>query len=173
MITRKKPQSFRPLLALAACALSLSYGAQLTIADDKPGKLTGKAIGTPGSYQDGGNDRDKAFDGDTGTFFDAPEDTNGNDVWVGLDLGEGKEAQVKRIRYFPRSDFPARMVGGKFQGSDTADFKNPVDLSTIDAEPFEWVEIKKVNTEKKFRYLRYTSPNDGWGNVAEIEFYTQ
>ena len=163
----------------AACALMASvlgvFGAARLRADDaKPTKATGKVIGTEGSYQDGGADRSKAFDGDTGTFFDAPEATNGNGVWVGLDLGEGKDAQVVKIRYFPRGEFPARMVGGKFQGSSTADFsKDVVDLHTITAEPFEWMDVTKIDSDKKFRYLRYLSPDDGWGNVSEIEFLTK
>ena len=51
----------------------------------------------------------KVFDGDIASFFDAPEGTNGNGVWAGLDLGEGKDAAVTKIRYYPRADFPARL----------------------------------------------------------------
>ena len=46
-------------------------------------KLTGTKIGTPGSWNNGSNTFDKAEDGNTGTFFDAP---NGNGNFVGLDL---------------------------------------------------------------------------------------
>ncbi len=158
----------------AACALTASAfcAAGPVIAQEAKTKLTGTVIGTPGSYQDGGSDKAKAFDGDTETYFDAPEDTNGNGVWVGIDLGEGKDAQLAKIRFYPRSDFGTRMVGGKFQGSDTADFsKNVVDLFTIANEPLggEWTDATKIESDKKFRYLRYLAPDDGWGNVAEIE----
>lgn len=161
---------------IAACALSVTLGislcASLALAAEWT-ILKGTVIGTEGSYQDGGNDRSKAFDGDHSTFFDAPEDTNGNGVWAGIDLGEGKAAQVMKIRYYPRDEFPGRMVGGKFQGSDTPDFKDAVTLHAIDTEPFEWMEVKKVDSDKKFRYLRYLAPDDGWGNVGEIEFLTK
>src|SRR6516162_9846013 len=48
-------------------------------------KLTGKVIGLEGSWNDDGNTRDKAFDGDLDSFFDAPEG-HMDDAWIGLDL---------------------------------------------------------------------------------------
>ena len=153
-------------LVLSIGSAPLAFAAEWTI-------LKGTVIGTEGSYANGGNDRAKAFDGDHSTFFDAPEDTNGNGAWVGIDLGEGKATQVMKIRYYPRDDFPGRMIGGKFEGSDTADFKEVVTLHTITEEPFEWMDVKKIDSDRKFRYLRYVSPNDGWGNVGEIEFLTK
>ena len=153
-------------------ALSVSVTAPMVFAAEWT-ILKGTVIGTEGSYANGGNDRSKAFDGDHGTFFDASEDTNGNGVWVGIDLGEGKAAQVMKIRYYPRDEFPGRMVGGKFEGSDSPDFKEAVTLHTVTEEPFEWMEVKKIDSDRKFRYLRYVSPADGWGNVGEIEFLTK
>lgn len=161
---------------LFVCALGATLGIALGSSRTLAAEFTvlkGTVIGTPGSYQDGGNDRSKAFDGDHSTFFDAPEDTNGNGVWTGLDLGEGKATQIMKIRYYPRDDFPGRMVGGKFQGADNPEFKDAVTLHTIEAEPFEWVEVKKIDSDKKFRYVRYLAPDDGWGNVGEIEFLTK
>ena len=171
MLAKKFPR--RRFMACAlGVAFGISVGAPLALAAEWT-ILKGTVIGTEGSYQGGGNDRSKAFDGDHSTFFDAPEDTTGNGVWTGIDLGEGKAAQVMKIRYYPRDEFPARMVGGKFQGSDTPDFKDAVTLHAIDAEPFEWMEVKKIDSDKKFRYLRYLAPDDGWGNVGEIEFLTK
>ena len=46
-------------------------------------KLSGTIIGTPGSWNNGGNTKEMAMDGSLSTFFDAP-DANGD--WVGLDL---------------------------------------------------------------------------------------
>lgn len=160
------------LVGTLGVALGLSLGVHQSLAAEFT-VLKGTIIGTPGSYQDGGNDRTKAFDGDHSTFFDAPEDTQGNGVWAGLDLGEGKAAQVMKIRYYPRDDFPSRMIGGKFEGADNPDFKDAVTLATVDAEPFEWMDVTKIQSDKKFRYLRYVSPNEGWGNVGEIEFLTK
>jgi hypothetical protein len=137
-------------------------------------KLTGKVIGTEGSYNDEGNTRDKAFDGDLDTFFDAPND-HGDDAWVGLDLGSPKV--ITEIKYAPRSDqrdmMQRRMIGGIFQGCDSADFHTKItDLTAIKSKPeaakFTSVQISNTNA---FRYVRYLSPPQGIGNVAEIEFW--
>ena len=45
-------------------------------------ELTGNDYGTPGSYSNQGNTFDKALDGNTNTFFDAP---TGDGAYVGLD----------------------------------------------------------------------------------------
>jgi hypothetical protein len=47
-------------------------------------KLTGKGLGTPGSWDNGGNTFDKALDGDTATFFGGP-DATGNHVGIEVD----------------------------------------------------------------------------------------
>lgn len=135
-------------------------------------KLTGAIIGTPGSYQGAGNGREKAFDGSIATFFDAPESTNGNGAWAGLDLGSA--LVVSRIRYAPRTNWSDRMLGGKFQGSNTPDFSSGVtDFTTIVSQPVEGIYTSvNIGTGTAFRYVRYLSPNGGWGNVSELEFYT-
>ncbi len=158
-------------LAVCAPALVAPARADAPVAPAAAKKLTGTAIGTPGSYQDGGNTIAKAFDGDINTFFDAPESTNGNGTWVGLDLGSAKT--ITKIRFVPRSDFPGRMVGGKFQSSTTKDFVKPVDLFVIKDEPAvgSFAELKTLLSKDAFQFVRYLSPDDGWGNVAEIEFY--
>jgi hypothetical protein len=82
------------------------------------------------------------------------------------------------IRYYPRAGFPDRMVGGKFQGSN--DF-NPavltsgtwdtlVTLATVTNAAWNIVDLD-IDL-KAYKYLRYYDPNQGSGNVAEIEFYT-
>jgi len=47
-------------------------------------KATGTVFGSPGSYQNSGNDYTKAFDGNTATYFDYSQDYGG---YTGLDLG--------------------------------------------------------------------------------------
>ena len=136
-------------------------------------KLTGRIIGTPGAYGGEAADIAKAFDGDTSTFVDAAEGTAGNDCWVGLDLGAPKT--ITKIRFFPRAGWTRRMTGGRFQGSDTPDFHSGVkDLYTVFSEPRDgqWTDTTDIISARTFRYVRYLSPDDGWNNVAEIEFYT-
>lgn len=132
-------------------------------------RLTGTVIGTEGSWSDSGNTTLKVFDGDLNTYFDAP---TGNDCFVGLDFGSGMSRIITQINYCPRSDFPSRMVGGIFQGANQADFSDAVTLYTITSQPAKGVftSVDLTNTTA-FRYIRYLSPNDGFGNVAELEIY--
>jgi hypothetical protein len=135
-------------------------------------KLTGRIIGIPGSFNNGPTDITQAFDGSTATFVDAAASTSGNDCWLGLDLGIPK--RITRIRFYPRLGWTARMAMGKLQGSSAADFAKPVDLYTLEDEPKngQWTEITGILSESPFRYVRYLSPEDGWNNIAEVEFDT-
>jgi hypothetical protein len=137
----------------------------IDIGSTTPTKLTGTVIGTTGSW-DGASTRDKAFDGSLSTFFDA---ATGNGVWAGLDLGSNKA--LSQVKYAPRSDFPSRMAGGKFQGSSSADFSSGVnDLYTISSTPTTGALISQ-SISGNYRYVRYLSPDGGWGNIAEVEFW--
>lgn len=129
-------------------------------------KLSGTVIGTDGSWGGSGNTRDKAFDNNVFTYFDAPEDI----AWAGLDLGAAYK--VTGIRFVPRQGLTYRMMNGKFQGSNTADFSSGViDLYTVTADPaFDWNCVTITNTST-FKYLRYICAVGGVGNVGEIEFY--
>lgn len=101
------------------------------------GKLAGKVIGTEGSWDDGGNTREMAFDGDPGTYFDAPGEAASR-AWVGLDLGSAQV--IAQIKYAPRAAHAHRMVGGRFQASNAADFSfGVVELYRITAAPPEGV----------------------------------
>lgn len=62
-------------------------------------RITGKIIGTPGSYEGLPRTLDKAFDGDVLTFFDPPAPDS---AWVGMDFE--KKVAISLIRYLPRND---------------------------------------------------------------------
>lgn|GEM_PF-633789 len=132
-------------------------------------ELTGSIIGTDGSWSNSGNTKHKVFDKDINSFFDSP---SGNGSWAGLDFGSETKYVISHISYCPRADFPGRMIGGVFQGANQADFSDAVTLYTITEQPaaaaFTTVEI---DNKTAFRYFRYLSPNDGYGNVAEIEVF--
>ncbi len=128
---------------------------------------TGTYLGTTGSYSGTTTDSgDKAFDGNTATFFDA---TNASGNWVGLDLGTAYN--IAELRYYPRASHPSRMNGGVFEGSSTADFSSGVvTLYTISTTPsVAWTTVTTV-ASGPFRYVRYVAPSGSYGNVAEIEF---
>jgi hypothetical protein len=139
------------------------------------GRLGGVVIGTPGSWQgDPAATREAAFDGNLATFVDAKEP---NGAWTGLDLGVGGAARVTEILFAPRAQpggdeaLRARMVGGRFQGANKADFSDAQDLAAVAATPMPGLVNKlPVGNAGRFRYLRYLSPEGGNCNVAEIVF---
>ncbi|MDL2143844.1 Ig-like domain-containing protein [Flavobacterium tructae] len=126
--------------------------------------LSGSSFGTAPYYSY--STYDKAFDGDLSTTFQASTTNNG---YTGLDFGTAKV--VKGIRFYPRATRESRMTGGKFQGSNVADFSSGVvDLYTIPSVPIlGWNEVT-VSNDTAFRYVRYLSPAGGYCNVAEIVF---
>lgn len=132
------------------------------------GRITGAIIGTNGSYNNLGNTKLKVFDGDITTFFDS---SVGDNSYAGIDAGSA--TSIQGIRFYPRTGSESRMVGGYFQGSNSAAFTTDSEVlyTILSAPKAEWTCIN-VGTTKKYRYIRYVSPVGGWGNIAEMEAYT-
>jgi len=130
--------------------------------------LTGAIIGTPSG--DPSHAAKNTFDSDLTTYFVAP-DANG--AWVGIDLGTGNERALTAIRFCPQVGQAVRVVGGVFQGANTENFDDAVTLSTVTSLPWESAVYTTIaiNNDSRFRYLRYMSPNGGFANIAEIQFY--
>jgi N-acetylneuraminic acid mutarotase len=131
--------------------------------------LTGTIIGTSGSYLNHGNTIANVFDGNLNTYFDAP--ISGG-AWVGLDLGSTNV--ITKIGFAPRSGYGSRMVGGVFQGSNTADFSSGVvDLSAIrQTPPSGIINFRNISGTAAYRYVRYLSPaTGGSGNIAEMQVF--
>jgi hypothetical protein len=126
-----------------------------------------RLIGTAGSYQNQGNTIANAVDKNVSTFFDAPVATG---AYVGFDYGSPQV--IKQISFAPRIKFAARMVGGLFQGSNSADFSNAVTLYQVTTAPVVG-QLTTVNispAKGAFRYVRYLGPADSYCNIAELEF---
>lgn len=132
-------------------------------------QLHGKVVGTDGSWHDSGADKFCVFDGWTENYFDAPS----GDAWVGLDLGEGVRASVYGVKYCPRKGFAGRMVGGKFQASNNADFSGEVlDLFTVRSEPVDdEMTTQQTRHGGAFRYVRYVGPSGSNCDVAEVQYF--
>jgi len=136
-------------------------------------KLTGSVIGTLGSYgNNAARTRDKVFDGDISSFYDAATDGG----WPGWDLGKERLWRLDSLRYVPRESLPARMVNGMFQLASVSDgvdtFEAQETLVTVTAQPPTGVYTHvSIQLDKRFRYLRYLPPSGGWGNIAELEAY--
>ena len=74
-----------------------------------------------------------------------------------------------QARFVPRSGYEYRMIGGKFQGSN--DGTAYTTLATITQSPVRGqYNTVKFASPAFYRYLRYLSPNNGYGNIAELEF---
>jgi len=132
-------------------------------------QLNGTIIGTPGSWGNSGNTITNVFDNNLNTYFDAP---TGNGDWVGLDFGVGVSNVVTQINYCPRSGYESRMVGGIFQGANNISFTGAATLFTVSSQPGSGVfTTVNVTNATAFRYVRFLSPNGGYGNVAELQFY--
>ncbi len=144
-------------------------------------KLTGTAFADAGGPWNGLQDRtfEKAFDGNPSTFYDA---NNANGAFVGLELSgcntppppplPTASCVLTEVRLVRRQDCcNGRTVGGQIQIS--AEGKNgpwqTVYTITDESGPTSVLTIANAaNTTKAVRYL---APNDGYGNVAELEFY--
>ncbi|HEY3633373.1 MAG TPA: family 20 glycosylhydrolase, partial [Jatrophihabitantaceae bacterium] len=118
---------------------------------------------------DPSNSYDKADDGDVTTFFDYSQPDGG---YTGIDLGAGSAATVTKIRFVPRANQPGRMTGGHFQGCTDGPASGCHDLATVAWSPtYDWHQLT-VTDPARYRWLRYVSPDNGFGNVAEIQYYT-
>jgi hypothetical protein len=137
-------------------------------------KLDGQPFGTEPAWNGTSSTYDKAFDGDATTFFDYAEAAGG---YTGIDLGEGGAKRITKIRFHPRIYAYAgartllRMVGGRFQGSNEAPDHGFFDLYTVTWTPENGWNEAAVADATLYRWLRYLSPDGGFANVAEIEFY--
>jgi hypothetical protein len=85
-----------------------------------------------------------------------------------------KKVTVRLDRKFPVDDsmhvYLNELIGGKFQGSNTPDFKDADDLFTIRDTVGSFVD-KEITGNKQYRYVRFLAPYRGRINMAEIEFY--
>ena len=141
------------------------------VTTDKVVKITGTIIGTSGSYGNNSSRTGKAaLDGNLNTFYDA---ANASGDWVGYDLGTRYSAQVVYVKYAPRTGYPARMTGGKFQVANEADFSDAITIATVPEAPTECslTKLTAPSTTKRYRYLRYIGPDNGSCNVAEVQFF--
>lgn len=85
--------------------------------------------------------------------------------------GAAPPAACNRVRFFPRQGEAARMLGGRFQGSNVGPTSDFVDLAVIRRAPPEgrYSELTFPNA-KPYRFLRYYAPPGSHGAVAEVEF---
>jgi len=79
------------------------------IVDGKEQKLTGTVIGNKGKYS---KEIEKAFDTNRDTYFS--KDAKGP-TYIGIDLGQNKNARVTRVRFCPRNDTNDVLPGDTYE----------------------------------------------------------
>ncbi|MDB4975774.1 MAG: hypothetical protein JWN48_4115 [Myxococcaceae bacterium] len=84
----------------------------------------------------------------------------------------GAPRALNRVRFYPTMGRAAALLGGTFQGSNTSETNDFVDLVKIEQPPVDGVytELTFAN-DKVYRYIKYYSPKDSYGSIAELEFY--
>lgn len=81
---------------------------------------------------------------------------------------ERKNPKAKNLAYLP-----PLMIGCRFQGADNPKFEHPITFHTITEEPdFKYITVPSEST-KPVKFVRYLASDKTWGNMAEVEFYTQ
>ncbi|MEZ7842805.1 MAG: thrombospondin type 3 repeat-containing protein [Opitutales bacterium] len=110
-----------------------------------------------------GSEFGKVFDGDPSTYYDY---INGAGGFAGMDLGESRV--VTAINFQPRSGQAKRMIGGRFEGSNESSVSGYETIYVIAAEPSSTAQSVDVSSGMAYRYYRYLSPANGFGNIAEF-----
>jgi len=82
------------------------------------------------------------------------------------------------LRKFPRKIFlqqrGEKMVGGRFEGANRADFSDAVLLATIDTPPPPYLQELTPRVVYPFRYYRYVAPKDfPQSSMATLEFLSE
>ena len=79
---------------------------------------------------------------------------------------------LRKYPFFGKEDFfNFRMNYGLFQGANKPDFSDAYTFYTHEGITEGcWYE-QTVSCNKAFKYLRYLSPKDSYGNINELEFY--
>ena len=116
-------------------------------------------------------------------YFDGP---TLNNSWTGLDLHQAW--RIHQIKYMPRHNQGALMVGGVFQGANQVNFSDAVTLHTVTQAPNDsrtlvqtipnkedaytgvYTTVAIANTGS-YRYVRYVGPAGSRSNVGSILFY--
>jgi fibronectin type 3 domain-containing protein/regulation of enolase protein 1 (concanavalin A-like superfamily) len=139
------------------------------ISAEHDGQLYGTVIGTDGSAGNWGATKGLAMDGSLKNYMDAWAANGG---WVGLDLGADVSAVVTELKYCPQPGGGNRLVGGVFEGSNTADFSTGVvNLFTVTTAPPSGVfTSQSISNGTAFRYIRFRAPTNTYCTLAEVQF---
>jgi len=116
-----------------------------------------------------GREFEKAFDGDSSTFYDY---FTSAETFVGIDFHESKIATS--IVFNARAGLGRRMVGGRFEGSNESSVSGFETIYEITSAPAASEQRIELNGGASYRFYRYIAPTGSYGNIAEfsVEFDT-
>jgi hypothetical protein len=101
-------------------------------------------------------------------------DTTGRVIPLIPDTVKKERLSLERKYHTLKRYYHDRMLHGRFQGANKADFSDGEDLYRVD-EQYRRLTRNTVDleTNKAFRYIRYIGAADSHCNVAELDFYTK
>lgn len=113
-----------------------------------------------------------------GKYYPASEpfylDKDENLVYLKADLKQKETVSLKRkYAVWKVNEWCKRIVGGKFQVANRPDFKDAVDVYTIDTIPEALYHTVDLYLDNKYRFFRYIAPKGSAGDLAELEFYNE
>ena len=88
-----------------------------------------------------------------------------------MDIGDSRF--LTAINFQPRSGQAKRMIGGRFEGSNESSVSGYETIHVIAAEPTSTAQSVDVSSGMAYRYYRYLSPANGFGNIAEFSLEFQ
>ena len=115
------------------------------------------------------------YENETLTFMTGPFTIRKQTRGIKTYTTNEKDTPLVLYSKFPlngENSFRDRMVGGVFEGSDNAGFKNADTLFVIKNRPFRLLHSVKSLSDKPYRYVRYKGPADSHCNVAEVRFFS-
>lgn len=95
-------------------------------------------------------------------------------VYLKIDWDQKETVCLKR-KYTDKkvNEWCERIVGGRFQVANCADFKDAVDVYTIDTVPEALYHTVDLHLDNQYRFFRYIAPKGSLGDLAEFEFYNE
>ena len=89
------------------------------------------------------------------------------DSWVGMDLGQGKQALLTRLRFFPVHQKAQATVGGRFEVSNDLQSWTNVGNITEAHQGWNWINIP-TKGQSVHRFVRYVCPTTKEGELIPL-----
>lgn len=169
-VTRSVPSDLKDRKVAYICVFDNSKWVPVHYGNIRHGKVTFKLMGRNIVYMVGIFENGKIVP--FGSPFLIETDGNVRDIEADT-ISTQRMTILRKYPFFGRHDhFNIRMAGGRFQGSNVADFSKKTDLYTHEGlTDGNWYDVK-IDDDTVYRYVRYIGPHGSYCNVNEIEFFS-